>query len=323
MAWISIAETEAGFSCADGDTILRAALRAGVGLPYKCNSGACGECRFALLDGQLAEDRRRYQGLSDRDIERGRRLACQARPQTDCTIAVQPDPSAIPSILPVAARCDITAESDFGSDLIRIRVSAPASCLPGQYALLRRAGEIIDKPLGIMTGPETPQVWDFLLAPGLDAAAAVFVDGPYGTAFYRPGSRHEICVADQRGLAQASAIVRAALADPRCESVNVLVASGSLSGRDQQVLFGSDPRLTTTVLPLPPEGGEAQRVRQVAGALQASLQSRDEELRGTATLHLFGSAPMVAGCRRLLHQEPQVRPENIYFDAYYEEDAAT
>ncbi|PKO36342.1 MAG: oxidoreductase, partial [Betaproteobacteria bacterium HGW-Betaproteobacteria-6] len=37
----------------DGDTILRAALRAGLGLSYECNSGGCGGCKFELLEGEV------------------------------------------------------------------------------------------------------------------------------------------------------------------------------------------------------------------------------------------------------------------------------
>ena len=40
-------------SCAAGDTILRAALRAGLGFPYECNSGGCGSCKFELVDGTI------------------------------------------------------------------------------------------------------------------------------------------------------------------------------------------------------------------------------------------------------------------------------
>ena len=35
----------------EGDTILRAAQRAGIGLMYECNSGGCGSCKFEVLAG--------------------------------------------------------------------------------------------------------------------------------------------------------------------------------------------------------------------------------------------------------------------------------
>jgi toluene monooxygenase electron transfer component len=36
---------DAAYPCADGDTLLRAGLRAGFGFPYECNAGSCGTCK--------------------------------------------------------------------------------------------------------------------------------------------------------------------------------------------------------------------------------------------------------------------------------------
>jgi len=41
------------FTQQPGDTLLRAGLRAGIGLSYECNSGGCGGCKFELLDGEM------------------------------------------------------------------------------------------------------------------------------------------------------------------------------------------------------------------------------------------------------------------------------
>ena len=70
-----------GSSCeqADGDTILRAALRAGLGYSYECNSGGCGGCKFELVTGEIATLWQAAPGLSERDRKRGRHLACQCR----------------------------------------------------------------------------------------------------------------------------------------------------------------------------------------------------------------------------------------------------
>ena len=41
------------FSCDEGETILNAAIRAGVGLPYGCKNGACSSCKGKLVDGSI------------------------------------------------------------------------------------------------------------------------------------------------------------------------------------------------------------------------------------------------------------------------------
>ena len=42
------------FTVADGETVLEAALRQGIGLPYGCRNGACGACKGILRSGELA-----------------------------------------------------------------------------------------------------------------------------------------------------------------------------------------------------------------------------------------------------------------------------
>lgn len=56
MTVIMLKGTDVSCSCSDGDTIMRSALRAGLGFPYDCNVGSCGNCRFDLLEGEV-EDR--------------------------------------------------------------------------------------------------------------------------------------------------------------------------------------------------------------------------------------------------------------------------
>ena len=41
------------FNCDEGETILTAAIRAGVGLPYGCKNGACSSCKGKLLNGSI------------------------------------------------------------------------------------------------------------------------------------------------------------------------------------------------------------------------------------------------------------------------------
>ena len=76
----------ASFACEDGDTILRAALRAGVGMPYSCNTGSCGNCRFDLVEGSVRHLRADPPAWSERDLKRNRWLGCQATPDGDCRV---------------------------------------------------------------------------------------------------------------------------------------------------------------------------------------------------------------------------------------------
>ncbi len=71
---------EVAFTPAD-DSILAAAARAGLDVPYSCRSGVCATCRARLLQGQVRMDRNF--ALEKDDLAAGFILTCQAHPLTD------------------------------------------------------------------------------------------------------------------------------------------------------------------------------------------------------------------------------------------------
>ena len=72
MPVITLNDGEAVFDCAEGDTLLRAGLRAGLAMPYECGVGACGCCRCEVVEGEVANLWPEAPGLSDRDRRKGR-----------------------------------------------------------------------------------------------------------------------------------------------------------------------------------------------------------------------------------------------------------
>lgn len=63
-----------------GDTVLDAALAAGVDAPYSCKNGMCSTCRARVTHGTAAMDVN--YSLSDIEVAKGYVLTCQARPTT-------------------------------------------------------------------------------------------------------------------------------------------------------------------------------------------------------------------------------------------------
>ncbi|WP_295071176.1 2Fe-2S iron-sulfur cluster-binding protein [Tabrizicola sp.] len=71
----------------DGQTILSAALDAGIDYPHGCKSGRCGRCKSRLLGGQVDHlDHTRF-ALTAEEREAGLILACRAVPVTDAKVA--------------------------------------------------------------------------------------------------------------------------------------------------------------------------------------------------------------------------------------------
>ncbi len=69
-----------GFTVAD-DSILAAASRAGLDVPYSCKSGVCATCRAKLTAGRVRMDRNF--ALEKSELDAGFILTCQAHPLTD------------------------------------------------------------------------------------------------------------------------------------------------------------------------------------------------------------------------------------------------
>ncbi|GAB3543292.1 CDP-6-deoxy-delta-3,4-glucoseen reductase [Noviherbaspirillum agri] len=74
------------FTCEDDETILNAAIRAGVGLPYGCKNGACGTCKGKLLDGTVTHSAHQEKALPVAEEEKGMTLFCCATPHSDVVI---------------------------------------------------------------------------------------------------------------------------------------------------------------------------------------------------------------------------------------------
>jgi len=69
---------------AAGETLLQAALAAGIDAPHSCTEGRCSTCMSWLRTGDVSMASAR--GLSKRNRERGYVLACQSRPSSAAPI---------------------------------------------------------------------------------------------------------------------------------------------------------------------------------------------------------------------------------------------
>ncbi len=70
--------------CDPGSTLLEAALRAGVALPFSCGEGLCGTCKSTLLQG--AVDMKHAGGIRPREIAQDKILVCCSTPLDDLVI---------------------------------------------------------------------------------------------------------------------------------------------------------------------------------------------------------------------------------------------
>ena len=124
------------FDVAPDETVLAAATRAGVGLPYGCRNGACGSCKGRVVDGKVRHDPHQASALSPDEEARGLALFCSAHPESDLVIEVR-EVRGIGEIPIKKLPARVATLSRAAPDVAIVRLQLPAAerlqYLPGQY----------------------------------------------------------------------------------------------------------------------------------------------------------------------------------------------
>jgi CDP-4-dehydro-6-deoxyglucose reductase len=74
------------FTASAEETVLAAALRAGITLPHGCRSGVCGSCKGKVLRGSVRQDEHASAALSPEEQDQGLALFCCSHAQSDLVI---------------------------------------------------------------------------------------------------------------------------------------------------------------------------------------------------------------------------------------------
>ncbi|MCK6394011.1 NADH:ubiquinone reductase (Na(+)-transporting) subunit F [Zoogloea sp.] len=73
----------------EGQTILDAALRAGIFLPHACGQGYCATCKVTVTDGEVDQGNASNFALMDYERDEGKVLACCAKLESDLVIEAE------------------------------------------------------------------------------------------------------------------------------------------------------------------------------------------------------------------------------------------
>src|SRR6056297_4346866 len=83
---VTIATSGKTFNARPDETVLAAALRQGIMLPYSCRNGTCASCTCRLESGSVEYPFNPPVALDSNDLADGRILACQATAASDLKI---------------------------------------------------------------------------------------------------------------------------------------------------------------------------------------------------------------------------------------------
>ena len=235
------------FTCEAGDSLLRAGLRSGLGLPYECNTGGCGTCKFQLIEGETEDLWPDAPGITARDRQKGRKLACQNRPKGNCRIKMGIDPDCVPHILPKQRKARLDESRPLTHDMweFRFKTEDAANFLPGQYALFQLPGVIGLRAYSMANLTNETGEWHFhiknmpsgagsraLFEGGVVPGQEVEMDGPYGLAYLRDSGRDIVCIAGGSGLSPMISIARGAAMGSRLKNRRLHFFYGGREPRD-------------------------------------------------------------------------------------------
>lgn len=233
----------------DGQTILLAALAAGIPYPHGCKSGRCGSCKSRLVSGEVDLLPHTPFALSPEERADGLILACRAQPLTDATVAWLGGADEIADIPVGRFEGAIATVEDATHDikLIRVRLDDRGGftfkagqyarfCYPGapsrDYSVASRPDEeLLEFHIRrVPAGAASQRIW---------ARAAigdrVAIEGPLGSAFLREKHSGPILgIAGGSGLAPVKAVAETALAKGMGQPIRIYF--GARSERDLYLL---------------------------------------------------------------------------------------
>ena len=326
---VHIRQVDRSIDVASGETILAAALRAGVPYPHGCQSGNCGACKSRLLSGDVELAPYSDYALLPAERQAGLVLACRAMPWADARIAwLELDETVQHPQRRLDTRVVDLERATHDILVVRLEVvrGGPFTFSAGQYASVTFPGlpardfsmanmpdeALLEFHVRAMPGGAVSRQVHERLRPG----DPVRVEGPLGLAFWRELHAGPIlAVAGGSGVAPIRSIVDTALGRGARQPVTLYFGV-----RDEPDLYGTDHfealaarHANFRFVPVlsEPAGATAQRTGFLADAIRADLASLDG-----SKVYLAGPPPMVETVARAA-ADLGARPEDVHADPFY------
>lgn len=185
----------------DGQTILDAALRAGIYLPHACCHGLCATCKVTVVDGEVDHGEASSFALMDFEREEGKTLACCATAESDIVIEAEIDEEPDAELIPVRDFVGTVSRiEDLTPTVKGIWITLQGDAMrfqAGQYVNLALPEGIGSRAFSIASPPGQPDVIELNVrrVPGGQGTAylheqvsegdSIKLTGPYGRFFVR------------------------------------------------------------------------------------------------------------------------------------------
>jgi len=214
------------FDVEEGESVLTAALRQNLVLPYGCRNGACGSCKGRIVEGRVDYGVYQRKALTEEEKAQGKALFCQAKPLTELVIEARTIGAA--RDIPIRTLpCRVQKMERLADDVMALHLRLPANerlqFLAGQYIeFLLKGGSRRSFSMG--NAPHDDELIQLHVrhVAGGEFTDHVFgkmkerdilrLEGPLGTFFLREDSAKPIVfVASGTGFAPIKSIIEHAL----------------------------------------------------------------------------------------------------------------
>jgi NAD(P)H-flavin reductase/ferredoxin len=205
------------------ETILQAALRAGLAYPSECRAGACASCKTQLVDGKIKPLTDFAYVLDVEEVQNGTFLACQSLAKTNLTIRVETLDDGLALIKPKSFRGEISSINYLTRDIQEVIVNLDSSLdyYAGQYANLTFPGVADSRSYSFSSAPvsgsNTTVKFHIRIIPngevsewvsaGECVGKTIQVEGPFGVFRMRDSLSPIVCIAGGSGMAPILSIL--------------------------------------------------------------------------------------------------------------------
>ena len=324
---VEIRQARTGPEVQKGQTLLEAALAAGIPYPHGCRSGRCGACKSRLIEGEMELLPHSRFALTDEEKADGLILACRALPQTDAAVAWL---GSAEDVLPSRRLSGVvTGLEDLTHDIKLLRITpmdgAALHFAAGQYAQIGFDGHPARSYS--MASRQGDSSLEFHIRRVLGGATSEYVHGalrigdkaglefPLGSSFLRQHHSGPIlCIAGGSGLAPIKSIVETALSHGMRQPIHVYF--GVRAERDLylvdhfQALARQNPHLAFT-----PVLSEAPPTQHRRGFVTQAIAADLADLDGWKA-YIAGPPPMVDAAMEATFARG-LRKEDMHADVFF------
>ena len=308
-------------------TLLEAALEAGLDYPFSCGAGSCTTCKTKLIQGEYKDLSDMSLVLTEDDLKKGYILACQAIPKTDLIVTLEPDESKEFS-------GQISGYRKLTHDIveIKIKLNEKIRYSAGQYADLFVPSIKGSRSYSFASAPgagggNVEVVFHIRLVPGGEMTTwfhaqdrngeKVKLRGPRGSFGWREEKGTWLCIAGGSGMAPIRAMLEDAAQKKTKKKIIYLFGARTekdLYALDDMKKFAGSFGDQFTFVPVLSHEDAGSGWKGARGFVTEMIEKQNLDFKDTAAF-LCGPPPMIdAAISRL--SELGIQKHDIFFDKF-------